>query len=327
MIHADENRSVTTSMTSTVELRPTRCAICGTQGNATELYPANFDPEAFNPSVFSARRLPDRIHYRMVRCNACGLVRSDPVADSALLEQLYQQSTFTYTDEVTDLKRTYGRYLAKLDRYGARKGTLLEIGCGNGFFLDLALAHGYRAVRGVEPSRVAIAQASPQVRDQIVCDVMRPGLFAPAQFDVICLFQVFDHVPDPASLLDECFRVLQPGGLVLAINHNITACSARLLRERSPIIDIEHTYLYSPATMSRLFAAHGFQIRRVGSVCNHYSLQYLFRLLPLPVAQKRVALGWLRCHSIGRLRLTVPLGNLHLVAQKPCEQPFPDQAA
>ena len=147
-------------MTQAVELKNTRCAICGTEGNARELYPANFDPQALNPAVFSARRLPDRIHYRLVKCNACGLVRSDPIAHPALLAQLYHQSDFTYSDEVADLRRTYGRYLAELDHYGARKDALLEIGCGNGFFLQQALAQGYRSVRGVEPSRIAVSQAA-----------------------------------------------------------------------------------------------------------------------------------------------------------------------
>ncbi len=300
-----------------VELTNTRCAICGTEGNAAELYPANFDPGALNPAVFSARRLPDRVHYRLVQCNACGLVRSDPIADPALLAQLYDQSAFTYADELADLKRTYGRYLARLDDYGAQKGALLEIGCGNGFFLQQALAQGYRSVRGVEPSRAAVSQATPDVRDSIVCDLMRPGLFGPAEFDVICLFQVFDHVPDPASLLDACFAALRPGGLVLALNHNVTAVSARLLGERSPIVDIEHTYLYSPATMTRIFTAHGFRIRKVGSVRNRYSLRYLVRLLPLPAESKAAPLTWLQCRFLGRLRLWVPLGNLYCVAQKP----------
>ena len=304
-------------MMQTVELKNTRCAVCGTEGNASELYPANFDPEALNPAVFSARRLPDRVHYRLVRCKTCGLVRSDPVAPPELLAQLYHESTFTYTDEVADLKRTYGRYLARLDTCGARKDALLEIGCGNGFFLQQALTQGYRSVRGVEPSRAAVSQAPPEVRGSIVCDLMRPGLFGTAQFDVICIFQVFDHLPDPGALLDACFAALRPGGLVLSLNHNIDAISARLLGERSPIIDIEHTYLYSPDTMRHIFEAHRFRIREAGSVRNQYSLRYLLRLVPLPAGPKRAALDWLQRHSIGGLRFWVPLGNLYLVAQKP----------
>ena len=69
--------------------------------------------------------------------------------------------------------------------------------------------------------------------------------------------------------------------------------------------------------ISRIFEAHGFSIRKAGSVRNQYSLRYLFRLLPLPAGSKRAALDWLQRHSIGRLRLCVPLGNLYLVAQKP----------
>ena len=77
------------------------------------------------------------------------------------------------------------------------------------------------------------------------------------------------------------------------------------------------SYLYSPATMARIFGAHGFGIRGAGSVRNQYSLRYLVRLLPLPAGPKRAALAGLQRHAIGGLRFWVPLGNLYLVAQKP----------
>jgi SAM-dependent methyltransferase len=297
-------------------LLPTCCAICHTTGDATELYPANFDTQAFNPVVFSARRLPDRIHYRLVKCNRCGLVRSDPIASSEMLAQLYQKSTFTYTEEVANLKQTYGFYLAELQKYGAQKGNLLEIGCGNGFFLEEALSQGYQNVQGVEPSQEAVLGAGSSVQQNIACDIMRPGLFKPEQFDVVCMFQVLDHIPDPEVLMKECFRVLKPGGLILCLNHNIESWSARLLKERSPIIDIEHTYLYSPASLSRLLETYGFIARHVGSVYNRYTLYYLARLIPLSTTVKSWVLNLLKRSFIGCMRASVPLGNLYIVAQK-----------
>lgn len=297
-------------------LHSTCCAICGTEGNASELYPANFDFSDFTPEVFSARRLPDRIHYRMVKCNACGLVRSDPVADTDTLGELYRQSTFDYGAEVSNLRRTYGRYLDRLAPYGSRKQSLLEIGCGNGFFLEEAKARGYAEVCGVEPSSAAIASAVPGVREHIVCDMMRPGLLAAESFDVVCLLQVFDHLPDPAGVLAEAFRVLRPGGLVLILNHNIAALSARLMGERSPIIDLEHTYLYTPATLSRLARAQNFTVCETGSVWNSYTLRYLARLVPFPASIKRRLITFLAGNPLGRLPLSVPLGNLYLIARK-----------
>lgn len=299
------------------DLRPTSCAICGTEGNSVELYPANFITEALNPTFFSARRLPDRIHYRMVRCSSCGLVRSDPVADSRILAQLYAQSTFDYGDEVDNLKLTYGYYLSKLNKYGVQKGTLLEIGCGNGFFLEEVLKQGYVTVWGVEPCADAVVRADSKVRSQIICDMMRPGLFGIEQFDVICMFQVLDHIGDPAGLLAECYRVLKPGGLVLCLNHNIEAISAKLFRDRSPIVDIEHTYLYSPDTVLRLFYRGRFKVLHISPVLNIYSPYYVARLVPLPSMIKGILLKILKKQFFRQIKLAAPLGNLYLVARKP----------
>ena len=226
-----------------IPLSSTRCAICQTERSVQEFYPANFQPDALNPRVFSARRLPDRIHYRMVRCLSCGLVRSDPVAETALLNELYAHSAFDYANELNNLKRTYGRYLGRTRRWTSRWESLLEIGCGNGFFLEEALARGLDDVIGVEPSSAAIAAAPAALRPRLVCDVMRPGLFAAERFDVICLFQVFDHIPDPSGLLAECHRILRPGGAVLALNHNVEAafqpdCSADEARSSTSSICI-----------------------------------------------------------------------------------------
>jgi SAM-dependent methyltransferase len=295
----------------------TCCPICGGDAGATERWAANFDPDAFSARVFSARRTPDRIHYRVVSCDTCGLVRSDPVASEDFLASLYESSSFDYSSEVESIQATYGRALGWLEARSRQRKALLEIGCGNGFFLQQARRRGWEEVRGVEPSADALAKAAPELDGAIVQDVMRRGLFAPESFDAVCLFQVLDHIPDPLGLLEECRTVLRPGGQILALNHNVRAWSARLLAERSPIVDIEHTYLYSPETMRRIFAKAGFTDARVRSVRNTYSLAYLAQLTPLPAALKGRLLPHLQASLAARVKLTVPLGNLCLIARRP----------
>ena len=309
--------TATPTAVPSLDLRPTRCAICETEGNADVLFPATFDPSALNPAVFSARRVPDRTHYRLMRCRSCGLVRSDPIADPSLLPDLYARAEFHYGGELDSLRETYGAYLARLSALGARTGALLEIGCGNGFLLEEALRQGWASVSGVEPSEAAVAEAPPAVRERIVCDVMRRGLFDAEALDAVCMFQTLDHIAEPAALLDECFRVLRPNGMILCLNHDVEALSARVLREHSPIFDIEHTYLYSRRTLGRLLEKHGFRVRDSGRVLNRYSVQYLAQLLPVPAAPKRRLLGLLQRTPIGKIRATVPLGNLFVIGQKP----------
>jgi len=300
-----------------LELSATQCPICHTADNAAELYPAKLTAAAFDPATFSARRLPDRVHYRIVRCRSCGLVRSDPIAGPRLQDELYAKSTFDYSEEVDNLRETYGRYLAKLPALGAVKGSLLEIGCGNGFLLQVALDQGFSSVAGVEPSAAAVADADPAIHPHIVRDIMRPGLFAAEQFDVVCMFQTFDHIADPNALLDECVRVLKPGGFLLCLNHDVEALSARLMGERSPIVDVEHPVLYSQKTMARLLGAHGFEVAAGGPARNRVSARYLTWLAPLPGAVKRRVLSWLKGARVGRITVSAPLGNLYAIARKP----------
>ncbi|MEA2210303.1 MAG: hypothetical protein QOF83_251 [Solirubrobacteraceae bacterium] len=297
-------------------LEPTSCAICGTPANADELYPPTLGADAFNARIFSARRLPDRVHYRVVRCRTCGLVRSDPVLGPEGLASLYRESTFDYGDELDGLRTTYGRALNEVAKLVPRRAGLLDIGTGSGFVLELAHDEGWENVRGVEPSADAVARARPDIRPRIAQDMMRPGLFEPDTFDAVSMFQVLDHMPDPVGLLEECRRVLRPGGVALAFNHNVTAWSARLLKERSPIIDVEHTYLYSPRTIRALFDHAGFEVISVRPVRNTYSVSYLTRLLPLPGGLKSRALSLLGDARLGRIETTVALGNLRVLARR-----------
>ncbi len=305
------------SLPDRIELHPTTCPICKSLEPCTELYPANFDFQHFNPAIFSARRLPDGVHYRMVKCDGCGLVRAEPVADPLAVFDLYSKSGFDYSEEVPNLKRTYGRYLKKVDNYVKNKCTLLEMGCGNGFFLEEAIAMGYESVKGVEPSMKAIEASEAHIRPNIVCDIMRSGIFGADEFDVICMFQVLDHISDLTTLLKECFKVLKPGGVVLSLTHNLKSLSARLLRDASPIVDIEHTFLFSKRTIAKLFQIHKFEIKQSGSVLNCYTIKYLVHLAPIAPSLKQVLMSVLVNSGLGRLSLLLPLGNLYLITQKP----------
>lgn len=306
-------------MNPNISLIQTSCAICKQQANTIELYPSNFSLQDFTPEIFSARRLPDKIHYRIIRCETCGLVRSDPIIDPVTLAALYAKSSQTYDSEVTNLMDSYVRYLDKAVKClngVSNKGRLLEIGCGSGFFLEKALEYGFNHVHGIEPSHQAIEKSDPRIQPNIICDMLRPGLLQEEYFDLICMFQVFDHIDAPGVLLDECMKALKPGGGILFFNHDVKALTARVMGEHSPIIDIEHTYLYDQTTIQKLVTQHGFIVKEVGSATNIISLQYLIHLLPLPKRIKVFLLKILHGNSLGAMTFPLQLGNLYLIAQK-----------
>ena len=291
----------------------TLCAICDTDRWDRPLYPEALGDGAFTSERFSARRIPDRVHYRIVRCANCGLIRSDPVLEESELARLYAQSHVTYARESGFAGDTYARYLREILPLAPVRGRLLEIGCGSGFFLERALDLGFSEVSGVEPSRDAVEAASPRVRDSIRLDGFRDGLFPERHFSVVCGFQIFDHLAYPNQTLQACRRVLRPGGLIFFIHHDAGAWTHRLLGERSPIIDVEHIYLYDRRTMARILAKNGFDVLRVFRVRNRYPIDYWTRMAPLPAGLKSRLLPRLRNSTLGRLTVAWNAGNLGIV--------------
>jgi hypothetical protein len=68
-----------------------------------------------------------------------------------------------------------------------------------------------------------------------------------------------------------------------------------------------------------LLEALGFRLLACGSARNTYSLRYLLHLLPVPRWTKTPLLGALNATRVGNVRLSVRLGNLYAIAQRPEE--------
>jgi len=294
----------------------TTCAICGTDRHDKILYLPNFNPDDLSFETFSARRLPDRVHYQIVRCRQCGLVRSNPILDEKTLNRLYQGSHFTYANESLFAAETYALYLKKAFAYAEPGGRLLEIGCGNGSFLRKIKPLGFKELCGIEPSQEAVDNAG-ELKPWIKTGMFGPGIYPSNHFDMICAFQVFDHISRPNEFLSQCREILRPGGIALFINHDIGSPAAKLLGRKCPMIDIEHTILYDKKTIRKIFVKNGFEALDVFDVANRYPLSYWLKLAPLPKTLKGGLLNSIQNSSFEKIPVTFSLGNMGIIARAP----------
>jgi SAM-dependent methyltransferase len=294
----------------------TICPICQSLGNSERVYSSNVDIETFNAEVFSARRLPDRQHYQWVRCLSCGLLRSDPVLE-VNLTQLYEESSFDYSTEVSGLKKTYLGLVKKAMGNNSPTRSIFEVGGGNGFFLEAAKDFGFKKIAGVEPSFAAIRAAREDVKPFLIASMMSSSVLPSNSFQIGAMFHTLDHLQDPIQTLKDCLGVLESGGTFLVAVHNERSWSARLLGARSPIIDVEHTYLYSLVTGIQIFEKAGFTNVRSGSYSNHYSLAYIIHLLPISRKFRKLVLGSWVGNLLSKIKIVVPLGNMWIAGVKP----------
>lgn len=180
------------------------------------------------PGCHSARARPTpyrRAPFEVAACLECGLYYLSTRLPEARMQALYRSSDYftdgsvagypSYAEQESSLRRTFRRLLAAMQARGLTGGTLLEVGCGYGFFLDEA--RGKFATRtGTELSPHALATA--RLRADRILEGGVAQLDPGERFSCIVALQVLEHIYDPAPWLRALFDHLVPGGhLVLAV--------------------------------------------------------------------------------------------------------------
>lgn len=164
------------------------------------------------------------------------------------LDVRYSEGERPYTDYPRQLTAHLSeRYLA-----GHREGRLLDLGCGRGEFLHGFAKQGFDAV-GFDRSRPGQPRFSEPV---VVGDYERGGLpFTNGEFSVLFNKSVFEHVRDITPLLNECHRVLAPGGRMLSLVPDWTA------QWRHFFDDWTHVRPFTLTGLRQCVESHGFEIK------------------------------------------------------------------
>jgi SAM-dependent methyltransferase len=292
------------------------CPLCGSADESRVFAEADFDLERLDRFAFASRKLPEYMHYRLIACPTCDLLYASPLPTLDRLARAYQEADFDSSEEARYASRTYARFLPAIVRRIPDRDGALDIGTGDGAFLEQLLANGFCNVVGVEPSAAPIAAARDEIRPLIRHSLFRADDFEPGRFSLVTCFQTIEHVYDPLAIAHAAHSLLKDGGAALFICHNRRALSAKLLGRKSPIFDIEHLQLFSPSSARALLERCGFADVEIKTVVNRYPLQYWMKLFPLPARVKSKVLTALSRSGIGRLPLSAPVGNIAAIGIK-----------
>jgi SAM-dependent methyltransferase len=282
--------------------------VCGA-GNAWEVFAeASVDPARVGEYTFASRKLPELMHHRLLRCLDCDVLYASPAPAPGASAKAYQEAAFDSGAEAAFAARTYARQLGRL--HLDSKAGALDIGTGDGAFLEELLSAGFTGVQGVEPSLAPIRAAKPGIKKLIRAGVFRPAGYRSGSFSLVTCFQTLEHVDQPSAVAKAAKRLLRPGGAFYTVCHDQRSLSAKLLGKRSPIFDIEHLQLFTPKSLRRMLEAQGYRDVQVYGISNIYPLHYWLKVFPLPAAIKPGFIRLSKALGFGYLPLPLPAGNM-----------------
>ena len=294
------------------------CPVCGEAADMARLFlPGSMDAARVTKASFASRKVPEFMSFRLACCHRCATVFATEAPDAAALARAYHEADYSSAAEAALAAEVYREALAPHLTDMTDRGTALEIGTGTGVFLAQLRKLGFRYQIGIEPSMAAIDAATDDVKPAIRHGVFTDTSAPDDSLSLICCFQTLEHVHDPRLLIEQAFRMLQPGGKVALITHDYHAPINRLLGRRSPIIDIEHMQLFCPQSLRYLIDAAGFVQPRIKPIRNTYPLRYWLSLLPISGWPRRMLLACVRRLRLDAAPVSFNVGNLLAVAQKP----------
>jgi SAM-dependent methyltransferase len=210
--------------------------------------------------------------HSVVRCASCGLVWVTPRLTERGLRQVYAEGYWSsdspktrgYSDYRRDeplYLKTFRKRFSFVSRHLGRPGRLLDVGCAAGFFMKVAEERGWE-VNGVELSAEIAQHAVNRFGFKgIHVGTLDTAPHAKGSFDLVTMWDVVEHVPDPRALLARARELLKPGGALVLETQNVDSSFARLLGPRwQHYKHDEHLYHFSPPTMRRLLAGAGFDL-------------------------------------------------------------------
>jgi 2-polyprenyl-3-methyl-5-hydroxy-6-metoxy-1,4-benzoquinol methylase len=293
------------------------CALCGQKQQVKVLYEATFDKRNLSNKTYSARRLPDKIHYRILKCERCSLVFSSPVFPAEKLSKFYRESLCNYKDQIPYLIKTYFKIVEQIKKDLPGNPKVLEVGCGNGFFLKALVDLNFtKNVFGIEPSSRMILETDLTLRSKIKVNIFKSDLFPKNSFDLILCFHTLDHMFDPKEFVQGAYSMLKKNGYIIVVVHDTEGLSVKLFGERSAIFDIEHIYLFNKKTLRKIFTLRNFKIIKVFNLVNTYQLNYWMQMSGFPNIIKKITKFVFNILKIGKKEISISAGNIALIARK-----------
>jgi 2-polyprenyl-3-methyl-5-hydroxy-6-metoxy-1,4-benzoquinol methylase len=226
-----------------------KCILCG---NAT------------NKEVFN------ELGIIILRCQNCGHVFSSFKADQ-YYDGYFGNEKITEDDDFFWNEAHRVMYNEFCKRFIVnKKGRIFDVGCGLGYFLKVMSKYPEWDVYGYDISRIAVDFAKNNLKlKNVFHGNVEESDFPKNYFDIITLWDVIEHIPDPDPILSYLSQVLKEDGFLFihTPNINIQLPKARIkrylygLREGISYLEAkDHINIYSQKTIKVILKRNGFSI-------------------------------------------------------------------
>ena len=233
------------------------CPNCG-RDDFTVTFDSNMGEADLQKGIKTVYMLWEDTHGRYVKCKNCHLIYVNPIEKASKINGDYSKMGNTDAPIIRGSRLRAAKSQLGLIKKYKNGTTLLDIGCGEGFFLFNASKAGY-TTKGIEISQDAAEYAGREFGLDVEAKPFEELQFPDNYFDVVTLWQVLEHVPYPLIVLKEVHRILKPEGLLATSTPDIESILAKILRRKWWNLRRLHINQFTVKTLTDMLKRAGFK--------------------------------------------------------------------
>jgi SAM-dependent methyltransferase len=310
--------AVPAASAAAAQLEDVPCAVCGSDAFSVVI-PARRDPSRPIDLQTVFRSSGDEpLQDQMVRCTSCGLYYVRPRLKWELILEGYRGgSDENFVSQVAFRERTFRKCLDRIEKTARPSGRrVLDVGAAGGSFLAMARERGYEPY-GCEPSTWMCAFARERYGLTLHPGTIFDMPVEAGSIDLLTLWDVIEHTPDPKAVLARAHELLTPEGVLVMSWPDYASLAARGLGGKWPFLLTVHLYYFSPRTMTELLRRTGFRALGYRPHLQTLELGYVaMRAAPYLGRLAGLVRGPVRLLGLEHLPLSYWVGQTMVVARK-----------
>lgn len=226
-------------------------------------------------------------HYGVTKCNQCNLVFLNFAPSDKFLVNYYSENFFkdsgikhgfsNYEKEVSNLRKSFTEHIKTLQKY-QDDGSLLDIGCATGVFMELAAR--YWQVYGIEISPYA-SRIAQEKRLKVFNGKLQDSPYTKMKFNVVTLWDTIEHLTNPLETVQLLGKMIKPKGIIALTTGDVNSLAAKISGRHWHLYNIpQHLSYFDRKTITNLLSKGGFAVREICYPGVNFTLDYfLFRLI------------------------------------------------
>ena len=190
------------------------------------------------------------------KCSNCGLIYLDKKFSETDIMEYYPENYEAY--KVGNDLKINEKKIHFIRSCCENCSSILDVGCSSGDFLKAAKKNGFKIIAGIELSS-EMAKIASQRGIEIIGNSLVDIYSTDRSYDVITLWDVFEHLPDPKISLERIGSMLKKDGVLVMSIPNLNSFDRFLFKQNWIGWDApRHFFLFDQKLLRELLKKNGF---------------------------------------------------------------------